>query len=118
MSNGNFKKNDGPERNGNHELMSSPEIMSICERMRNPEPGKCSAPIIEPEPEEEEPDDDSDYKSVPFSGLAFHAGRGVAEELLIDSVLRSFVMRSLGRVRSPGLRSPDFLTLNCRLHEE
>ena len=117
-SNGNFKKNDDPEKNGNPEKMSSPEIVSIREMMRNPEPGKCSAPIIEPEPEEEEPDDDSDDKSVPFSGLAFHAGRGVAEELLIDSVLRSFVMRSLGRVRSPGLRSPDFLTLNCRLHEE
>ena len=35
--------------------------------MRNPEPGKCSAPIIEPEPEEEEPGDDSDGISVPFS---------------------------------------------------
>ena len=124
-SNGNLKKNDDPEKNGNPELisnpeimsypekMSSPEIVSICEMMRNSEPGKCSAPIIEPEPEEEEPDDDSDDKSVPFSGLAFHAGRGVAGELLIDSVLRSFVMRSLGLVRYS-----DFLTLNCRLHEE
>ena len=118
-SDSNFKKNDDPEKNGNPELISSAEIMGICEMMRNPEPGKCSAPIIEPELEEEEPSDDSGDISVPWSVLVFRAGRGVAGELLIDpgqrspGLMRSFVLRSPGLksfpslVRSPGLmRSP------------
>jgi len=115
-SDGNFKKNDNPEKNGSPELISSAEIISIREMMRNPEPGKCSAPITEPEVEEEEAGDDSGDISVPFLVLMFRAGRGVAGELLIDpgqrspGLMRSFVLRSPGLKRFPSLmRSPDLV---------
>jgi len=84
--------------------------------MRNPVPGKCSAPITEPELEEEEPGDDSGDISVPFSVFVFRTGRGVAGELLIDpgqrspGLMRSFVLRSPGLKRFPSLmRSPDLV---------
>ena len=68
----------------------------------DPEPGKCSALIIKPEPDGEKPDDDV---ANLFLVLVFCVRRGVAGELLVDPVLKSLGQRAPGLMRSPGLRS-------------